>query len=166
MQIQKKNLVNCPFLLQVIVLYLQGYDVTIKYYLGKEMLLANTLSCHVPFSSAETTLHVAIHHVEMSDSCKAASKVLSVMTHFYMYNLRWSPMAAQMTYLLNAQQYPQCWGQHNATWWGTSHSILHKDYQAIIKHQFCTHPCVYHLSINVDMRYTVGSCETRQCSRS
>ena len=59
-QIQRKTLADAPVHLQRMLLRLQGYDCTIVYRPGKEMLLADTLSRYAPLSSNEIELDVTI----------------------------------------------------------------------------------------------------------
>ena len=64
-QIQRKTLADAPQRLQRLLLQLQGYDCTIIYRPGKEMLLADTLSRYAPLTSGEFELDIEIHHVHI-----------------------------------------------------------------------------------------------------
>ena len=59
------------------LLRLQGYDCTIVYRPGKEMLLADTLSRYAPLSSNEIELDVTIRHVRIEDTRKASLQELT-----------------------------------------------------------------------------------------
>ena len=76
-QIQRKTLADAPVHLQWILLRLQGYDCTIMYRPGKEMLLADTLSRYAPLSSNEIELDVTIRHVHIGDTHKASLQELT-----------------------------------------------------------------------------------------
>ena len=69
-QINLKNLADTPGRLQRMLLRLQNYDLKIKYKLGKEMLLADILSCYAPQNGPEVALDIAIHHVQITPEKK------------------------------------------------------------------------------------------------
>ena len=58
-----KNLANAPTRLQRMLLELQRYDVTIKYRPGKEMQLANALSCCLVRASQEIKLDMRVDYI-------------------------------------------------------------------------------------------------------
>ena len=76
-QIQRKTLADAPVCLQRMLLRLQGYDCTIMYHPGKEMLLADTLSRYALLSSSEIELDVTICHVHIGDTGKASLQKLT-----------------------------------------------------------------------------------------
>ena len=59
------------------LLQLQGYDCTILYRPGKEMLLADTLSRYAPLNSNEIELDVTIRHVHIGDTRKTSLQELT-----------------------------------------------------------------------------------------
>ena len=61
--IAMKNLANAPPRLQRMLLELQRYDVTIKYRPGKEMQLANALSCCPARASQEIKLDMRVDYI-------------------------------------------------------------------------------------------------------
>ena len=61
--ISKKNLADTPAQLQCMMLCLQGYDFTIHYCPGKEMVIPDTLSQFSPRPGPDLPLDIAIHHV-------------------------------------------------------------------------------------------------------
>ena len=61
--IAMKNLANVPPCLQRILLELQRYDVTIKYQPGKEMQLADALSCCPARASQEIKLDMRVDYI-------------------------------------------------------------------------------------------------------
>ena len=76
-QIQQKTLADAPARLQWMLLCLQGYDCTIIYRPGREMLLADTLSRYTPLNSSEIELDVTIRHVYIGNTCKALFQELT-----------------------------------------------------------------------------------------
>ena len=70
--ISRKNLADTPAQLQCIMLCLQGYDFTIHYHPGKEMIKADTLSQFSPHPSPDLPLDIAIHHAHIMPDCKEA----------------------------------------------------------------------------------------------
>ena len=64
-QINLKNLANTPACLQRMLLRLQNYDLKIKYKLGKEMLLTDTLSHYAPQNGPEVALDITIYHMHI-----------------------------------------------------------------------------------------------------
>ena len=69
-QINLKNLADTPAHLQRMLLRLQNYDLKIKYKPGKEMLLADTLSCYAPQNGSEVAVDIAIHYVHITSEKK------------------------------------------------------------------------------------------------
>ena len=61
--ISRKNLADMPAWLQCMMLHLQGYDLTIHYCPGKEMVIPDTLSRFSPWPGPDLPLDIAIHHV-------------------------------------------------------------------------------------------------------
>ena len=69
--ISQKNLADTPARLQRMLLRIQGYNYTLRYRPGKEMLIADALSRYKPCAGREMKLDVAIHHVvSISDDRK------------------------------------------------------------------------------------------------
>ena len=60
--ISRKNLADTPAQLQCMMLCLQGYDFTICYCPGKEMVIPDTLSQFSPWPGPDLLLDIAIHH--------------------------------------------------------------------------------------------------------
>ena len=69
-QINLKNMADTPACLQRILLRLQNYDLTIRYKPGREMFLANALSCYASQNGPEVALDIAIHHVHITPEKK------------------------------------------------------------------------------------------------
>ena len=69
--ISRKNLADMPAWLQCMMLHLQGYDLTICYCPGMEMVIPDTLSIQSP-ARPNFPLHIAIHHARIMPDCKEA----------------------------------------------------------------------------------------------
>ena len=76
-QIQQKTLVDAPVHLQQMLMCLQGYDCTILYHPGKEILLADTLSRYATAAAKEIALDTAIHLGHTGTSCKTSYQALT-----------------------------------------------------------------------------------------
>ena len=70
--ISRKNLADTPAQLQCMMLHLQGYDFTIHYCPGKEMVIPDTLSWYSPWPGPGLPLDIAIHHAHITPDCKEA----------------------------------------------------------------------------------------------
>ena len=70
--ISRKNLADTPAWLQCMMLCLQGYDFTIYYCPGKEMVIPDTLSQVSPCPGPNLPLDIAIHHACIMLDCKEA----------------------------------------------------------------------------------------------
>ena len=75
-QIKIKNLADTPVCLQRMLLQLQNYNVTIKNQPGKEMLVADALSCYAPLKAPEIPLDITINHVHITPSWKTEFQTL------------------------------------------------------------------------------------------
>ena len=58
-----KNLADVPVCQQRMLLWLQDYDLTIKYHPGEEMVIADTLSRYSPEDTPEILLDISVNHV-------------------------------------------------------------------------------------------------------
>ena len=54
----------------MMLLRLQNSDLKIKYKPGKEILLADTLSCYAPQNNPEVALDITIHHMHITPEKK------------------------------------------------------------------------------------------------
>ena len=70
--ISQKILADMPAWLQCMMLCLQGYDFTIHYHPGKEMVVPDTLSQFSPRPGPDLPLDIAIHHAHIMPNCKEA----------------------------------------------------------------------------------------------
>ena len=70
--ISRKNLADTPVWLQCMMLCLQGYDFTIHYCPGKEMVIPDMLSQFSPRPGPDLPLDITIHHAHIMPDCKEA----------------------------------------------------------------------------------------------
>ena len=70
--ISRKNLADTPAWPQCMMLCLQGYDLTIHYCPGKEMVIPDTLSQFSPRPGPDLPLDIAIHHACIMPTHKEA----------------------------------------------------------------------------------------------
>lgn len=71
--ITKKALADTPVRLQRMLLRMQGYDYTLNYKQGKEVLIADALSRYNPCEGEEIALEVTIHSlINMSENAKSS----------------------------------------------------------------------------------------------
>ena len=70
--ISQKNLADTPVQLQCMMLHLKGYDFTIHYCPGKEMVIPDTLSQFSPQPGPDLPLDITIHHACIMPDCKEA----------------------------------------------------------------------------------------------
>ena len=63
--ISRKNLADTPAWLQCMMLHLWGYDFTIHYHPGQEMVIPDTLSRFSPWPGPNLPLDIAIHHAHI-----------------------------------------------------------------------------------------------------
>ena len=70
--ISRKNIADMPAWLQCMMLCLQGYDLTICYCPGMEMVIPDTLSWFSPQSGPDLPLDITIHHAHIMPNCKEA----------------------------------------------------------------------------------------------
>ena len=70
--ISRKNLADMPAWLQCMMLHLQGYNLTIHYCPGKEMVIPDTLSRFSPRPGPNFPLDITIHHAHIMPPHKEA----------------------------------------------------------------------------------------------
>ena len=70
--ISRKNLADTPAWLQHMMLCLKGYDFTIHYHPGKEMVIPYTFSQFSPGPGPDLPLDITIHHARIMPDCKEA----------------------------------------------------------------------------------------------
>ena len=70
--ISRKSLADTPAWLQCMMLHLKGYNFTIHYHPGKEVVIPDTLSRFSPRLGPDLPLDIAIHHACIMPDCKEA----------------------------------------------------------------------------------------------
>ena len=70
--ISRKNLADMPAQLQCMMLHLQGYNLTIHYWPGKEMVIPDMFSQFNPWPGPYLPLDIAIHHACITPNCNEA----------------------------------------------------------------------------------------------
>ena len=70
--ISRKTLADTPAWLQCMMLCLQGYNFTIHYCPGKEMVMSDILSWFSPWPGPDLPLDITIHHAHIMPDCKEA----------------------------------------------------------------------------------------------
>ena len=70
--ISRKNLADMPAWLQCMMLCLQGYDLTIHYCPGEEMVIPDILSQFSPWPGPDLPLDITIHHAHIMPGHKEA----------------------------------------------------------------------------------------------
>ena len=70
--ISRKKLADTPAQLQCMMLHLQGYDFTICYHPGKEMVIPDTISQFSPQPGPDLPLDITIHHAHIMADHKQA----------------------------------------------------------------------------------------------
>ena len=70
--ISRENLADMSAWLQCMMLHLQGYNLTICYHPGKEMVIPDTLSRFSPWPGPNLPLDITIHHAHIMPDCKQA----------------------------------------------------------------------------------------------
>ena len=68
--ISKKNLADTPAWLQCMMLCLLGYNFTIRYCPGKEMVIPDMFSRFSPWPGPDLPLDITIHHAHIMPDCK------------------------------------------------------------------------------------------------
>ena len=64
------------FIYRVMLLLLQTYDATIRYQLGKEMLVADALFCYAPLKTPEIPPDITINHAHITPDRKTQFQAL------------------------------------------------------------------------------------------
>ena len=151
-----EDLADTPVCLQWMLMCLQGYDCTISYCPGKEMLLADTLSRYAPVAAKGIALDTTIHHVHIGTSCKASYQELTCT----------DPLLCTL-----AETILPSWPEdpkdvpHDLHGKGGSLNQIHEGHQGITKCQLHEQNCVCWPGINKDVRCVIKACKTCQCFR-
>ena len=174
----RKNLADMPAQLQHMMLCLQGYDFTIHYHPGKDMVIPDTLSQFSPQPGPNPPLDIAIHHTCIMPNCKEAFQQAFVN----------DPEMQALTNLIvtgwpkdiKEVPHPLClYWQHRETLTIKDSLLLqgealiipptkrervlhqlHQFHQGIMKSQLLTHGSFFWPSINKAIEEVVCHCET------
>ena len=175
--ISLKNLTAAPPRLQRMLLRLQGYDFTIKYRPGREMLLADCLSRQPNKSNCETiNLDVKVCHIQFSSEklsqlksetlrdetlCKLRDIIVTGWPeerHLLPVSLRpyWSfrdELSVENGLIMKGERLiiPSCMQKEIL-------DKIHTGHQGVIKCQLRAKSCVYWLNINGDIEQTSSKC--------
>ena len=120
---------------QCMMLHLQGYDFTICYHPGKEMVVPDMLSQFSPRPGPNLPLDIAIHHAHIMPNCKEAFQQAFV-NNPEMHTLAnliitgWSEDIKEVPYppppILATQRDSHHWGWSCPVRWSTHHSSCQK----------------------------------------
>ena len=133
--ISRKNLADTPAWLQHMMLCLQGYNFTICYCPGKEMVIPDTLSQFSPRPGPDLPLDIAIHHAYIMPDCKEAFQQAFVNDPEMqaLANLiitGWPEDIKEVPHPLHPYwqhwRNPHCQGQPSPARWSTHHSSHQK----------------------------------------
>ena len=176
--ISSKNLADTPAQLQCMMLFLQGYDFTIQYHPGKEMVIPDMLSHFSPCPGPDLPLDIAIHHARILPDCKEAFQQAFVND---------PEMQALANLIITGWPedikevpHPLCpYGQHRETLTIEDSLVLrgealvippakrertlhqlHQFHQGIMKSQLLAHGSFFWPSINKAIEEVVHQCET------
>ena len=132
--ISRKNLADTPAWLQHMMLCLQGYDFTICYHPGKEMVILDTLSIQSqarPRPSTGYCYPSCLHHARPQKSlstslCEWPRNVSSSWPHHY--RLAWGHQGGPLSppSILATPRNPHHWGWLSPARWSPHHSSCQK----------------------------------------
>ena len=135
-QIMFKNLADAPAHLQRMLLCLQDYDIHIKYWPGREMLIADALSHYAWLAAPATPLDVSVNHPHITPQKKidfqdavCSDPTLRAITEMIL--LGWPedicnvPMGPLPIPPCSWCPYSGRW--HHPTWWSSHHPPWERD---------------------------------------
>ena len=176
-----KNLANAPACLQRMLLYLQDYDIHIKYQPGREMLIADALSCYAPLAAPTIPLDVSVNHlhimpqkkIDFQDAmhsdptlCALAEMIFSgwpedihdVPMDLCPYHNACDVLTVQDGIILHDEVLAIPPSERAKVL-----QSIHEGHQGISKCQYCAHQCIYWPGINQDIKRAIEACTTYQC---
>ena len=176
--ISQKNLADTPTQLQCMMLCLQGYNFTIHYHSGKEMVIPDMLSQFSPRPVPNLPLHIAIHHAHIMANHKEAFQQAFVNDP-EMHTLA-DLIITGWPKDIKEIPHPLCpYWQHRETLtiedglvlWGEALIIptakrervlhqLHQFHQGIMKSQLLVHGSFFWPCINKAIKEVVHQCQT------
>ena len=163
------------------LLQLHNYDVTIKYWPGKEILVADALSCNAPLKAQVIPLDITISHMHIKPDKKTEFQTLiqdDPLLHFltemiiagWPDNISDVPCALCPCHvhrnILTVEDDLILWGKALIIPLSEREKILqtiHEGHCGISKCQNRARHCVYWPGINSDIKHLVESCPICQC---
>ena len=162
------------------LLWLQNYDVTIKYWPGKEMFVADALFCYAPFKALEIPLDITINYVHITPNRKTEFQTLTqddqllcslaetIITDWpdIINDVPWAlhPYHGHRN-ILTVEDGLILWDEALIIPPSEREKILqaiHEGHMGISKCQNRAHHCVYWPGINSDIKCLIVSCLTCQ----
>ena len=176
--ISRKNLADMPAWLQCMMLCLQGYNLTICYWPGKEMVIPDMLFWFSPQPGPAFPLDIVIHHAHIMPNCKEAFQQgfindpeMQALANLIVTD--WPKSIKEVPHPLHP------YWQHRETLtitdglvlWGEALVIppakrekvlhqLHQFHQGIMKSQLLMHGSLFWPGINKAIEEVVCQCET------
>ena len=129
--ISRKNLADTPAQLQCMMLHLQGYDFTIRYCPGKEMVIPDILSRFSPRPGPDLPLDIAIHHARPQRSlptslCEWPRNASSSQPHHHRLARGHQGNPSSPPSILATPRNPHCQGWPSPARWSPHHSSCWK----------------------------------------
>ena len=172
--ISRKNLADMPAWLQCMMLCLQGYNFTIHYCPGKEMVIPDTLSRFSPQPGPDLPLVIAIHHAHITPDCKEAFQqaffnntemqaLADLIITGWPKDIKKVPCLLhpywQHRETLNIEDGLVLQGEALVIPPGERERVLHQFHQGIKKSQLLTHGSFFWPGINKAIKKVVCQCE-------
>ena len=174
--ISRKNLADTPARLQCMMLCLQGYDFTIRYCPGKEMVIPDTLSPFSPRPGPDLPLDITIHHAHIMPDhkeafqqafCERPRNASSCQPHHHRLARGHKGGPSSPLPILATPRNPHHQGWSSSARWSPRHSscqkereTLHQLHQGITKSQLLTRGSFFWPGINKAIKEVVHQCET------
>ena len=173
--ISKKNLADTPAWLQCMMLHLQGYDFTISYCPGKEMVIPDMLSWFSPRPGPDLPLDITIHHACIMPDCKEAFQqafvndpemwaLANLIITGWPEDIKEVPLPLrpywQHQETLTVEDSLVLWGEALVISPAKRERVLHQFHQGITKSQLLTCGSFFWPSINKAIEEVVHQCET------
>ena len=180
-QIMLKNLADAPACFQRMLLCLQDYDICIKYQPGREMLIADALSCYAPLTAPEIPLNISVNHLHITPQkkidfhdavhsdptlCTLAEMIFSgwpedihdVPMDLCPYHHACDVLTVEDGIILCGEALVIPPSERDKVL-----QSIHEGHQGISKCQYHACQCVYWPGISWDIKHTIEACATCQC---
>ena len=159
------------------LLHLEGYSIILMYWPGHEILLPHSLSVYGLEPPDEMKLNLTILHIHITSDCKASAKwavhddpILHALTEMildgwpedlkYVPHSLWSYWTHHNVLTVEDRTIP--YEEANFIPSLEKEDILHTIHewdQAIIKYQLQAQNCIYWLGMNVDLPWSIVTCQ-------